>query len=243
MDRRKFLSRGAALAGGLLMPGDPEPEEIHRRTHGLRVAWEHAEPGAAARLDQHAAAVARGYVARPDRAMATAFADAAQSVAMAALSSGMAGAAEAMAADGNGYGAFSELDKAEVDYILAREHPRPEWARTWGENWLTSWRGTCAVRLGRPHLAVRPFQQVMARTPARMVLAKAEARLGLAHAAFADHDVEGACSLLGQAVVDLRRGGDAQHLRQAFGLRGHLARRHGETRYVRELDEVIRSVV
>jgi len=83
----------------------------------------------------------------------------------------------------------------------------------------------------------------MARTPARMVLAKAEARLGLAHAAFADHDVEGACSLLGQAVVDLRRGGDAQHLRQAFGLRGHLARRHGETRYVRELDEVIRSVV
>jgi hypothetical protein len=152
-------------------------------------------------------------------------------------------AAEAMAAGGNGYGAFSELDKAEVDYILANEHPRPEWARTWGENWLASWRGTCAVRLGRSHLAVRPFQQVMSRTPATMVLAKAEARLGLAHAAFADDDAEGACIPLGLAVVDLRRGGDAQHLNQAFGLRGRLVRRYGDTRYVRDLDEVIRSVV
>jgi hypothetical protein len=96
MDRRKFLTRGAALAGGLLMPGvNPDPAAIHRRTHQLRVAWEHAEPGAVARLDQHAAAVAREYVTRPHRAMAAALADAAQSVAMAALSGGMAGAAVA----------------------------------------------------------------------------------------------------------------------------------------------------
>lgn len=285
---------------------EPEPAAIHERTHELRLAWEHAEPNAAVRLDQHAAAVARSYLLRPDKKMAIAFADAAQSVSMAALSSGMAGAAiawaqrglqaaegwaradlgavcrmrladaaiwtgrpgrsesllrdassenpwvrtsvhvrlaEAMAAGGNGYSAFSELDKAEVDHILAKEHPRPSWAGTWGENWLASWRGTCAVRLGKPHLAVRPFQQVMARTPATMVLAKAEAKLGLAHAALAENDVEGACLLLGRAVVDLRRGGDAQHMTQALALRGRLVREHGNTRYVRELDEVIRTVV